>query len=421
MRTPSIVLSLASLSLIASCDPRDFNDLADSVWVHAATEPSDSPSKGFGAGLINVGGDELSYFIASKSPPTVFLAKFDAKGSRAPLIASELRGSAILPTAEAFPAQTVMASDPLGFGASEANVAVAAFDNGAPALYMLKGETGEAGTPIALTGSVAPSGIVFGNTGTREGVDLFAVAGTDLNLVANYQTGTSAESCSVGGTTRDILVADVDATEGNELLVVVDGEILVTTGEALASTIADTERTDCFTEAAPPLATITAPAGEADFGKLLRQGDFDGNGSPDLVVGAPADNAVYVFLNWTVAAPSTGTLIDVPSGATLFGAAIAIGDFGTDTDGRDELVISDPSRDVGAHPSAGSVFIYQADASGSFGSPIILHDATPEDKQDFGQSLTVVEASGSSILVVGADNEVFTYFRTPVDGDDDFR
>ncbi len=415
MRTRSIVFSIASLSLLASCDHRVFNDLEDQVWVQSDTKPSDSPSAGFGIGLVNAGGDSLQYFIASKSPPTVFMAKFDQNGSRSTIAPSEVQG--VLRTADSFATPTVMASDPSGFGGAEPNVAVAAIDSGSPALYMLRGDNGEA-TVIQLAGSEAPKGIAFGNSDASAEVDLFAVAGPDLNLVANYQAGSAPIDCNVGGATRDILVADVDAAAGSEVLITVDGEILVTTGTTLATAAADETQTDCFA-VTPATATITAPEGEASFGTLLRQGDFDGNGEADLVVSAPEENAVYVFLNWTVAAPSTGTLISAPSGATRFGSAIAIGDFGND--GRDDLVISDPDRDVEAKPSAGSVYIYAGEADGTFADPITLHDATPQDDQVFGQSLTVSEAFGGSRLVVGAKDEVFTYFQTPVPGDIDFR
>ncbi len=415
MRTRSIVFSLASLSLIASCDYRVFNDLEDQVWVSADSEPSDSPSAGYGIGLVNAGGDSLQYVVASESPPALFLVRFDDNGSRTELVTSNVQD--VLTNADRFPTPAVMAADASGFG-SAGNVAVGAINNGTPALYMLRGDTGEAQPAINLEGSDAPSGIAFGDTDASADVDLFAAAGEDINLVANYKSSTTAVACGVGGATGDVLIADVAATAGGEVLISVGGEILVTTGTTLATAAVDAAQSDCF-GVTPAVATIAAPDGEASFGTRLRQGDFDGNGVPDLVVGAPAENAVYVFLNWSVATPSTGTLIAAPSGAVSFGTSIAVGDFGGD--GRDDLVISDPGRDVGANPSAGSVYIYAGEAAGTFADPVTLHDATPQDNQVFGQSLTVSEAFGGPRLVVGAKNEVFTYFRTPVPGDSDFR
>lgn len=417
MRTRSIVFSLASLSLIASCDHRVFNDLEDQVWVNANSAPSDSPSAGYGVGLVNAGGDDLQYVVASESPPALFLVKFDENGSRNELVTSNVQD--VLTNADRFPTPAIMAVDATGFGsAGNVAVGVGAINDGTPSLYMLRGDTGEAQPTIALEGSAAPSGIAFGDTDASADIDLFAAAGEDINLVANYKSSTTAVACNVGGATGDVLIADVAATPGGEVLISVGGEILVTTGTTLATAAVDVAQTDCF-GVTPAVATIAAPGGEASFGKLLRQGDFDGNGVLDLVIGAPAENAVYVFLDWSVATPSTGTLIAAPSGATSFGTAIVVGDFGGD--GRDDLVISDPGRDVGANPSAGSVYIYTGEAAGTFADPVTLHDATPQDDQVFGQSLTVTEAFGGPRLVVGAKDEVFTYFRTPVPGDSDFR
>jgi hypothetical protein len=416
MRTRSTVLAFASLSLLASCDPRVFDDLEDQVWVRSDREPADSPSKGFGVGLVSAGGDTLQYFIASKSPPTVFMAKFDQAGERSPLITSEVQST--LTGAESLITSTVMTSDPEGFSGSEGNVAIATFDGTEPALYMLRGENGEATAPINLAGDKSPSGIAFGNTDASAAVDLLATAGQDLNLVADYQAGATVGSCNLGRAAGDVLVADVDPATGGEVLITVGGEVLVTTGSVLATGIADVAQTDCFGPT-PPAATITAPGDEASFGALLRQGDFDGDGNTDLVVAAPRENAVYVFFNWTVAAQTEGTKLATPSGAARFGTAMVVGDF--NADGTDELVVSDPALDIDVHASAGTVFIFEASSAGDFGEPIELHDISPEDNQDFGQSLAVCEAFGSSRLIVGAKNEVFTYFRTPVAGDDDFR
>jgi hypothetical protein len=65
--------------------------------------------------------------------------------------------------------------------------------------------------------------------------------------------------------------------------------------------------------------------------------------------------------------------------------------------------------------ACGKVMVYPLDsATGIAGpSPIeTLHDAQAEDGQTFGRSIAVVPFNGRSTLAVGADNEVFLYFRT---------
>ncbi len=414
MGTRNLVLSLASLSLLASCDPRVFDDLEDQAWVHSGKEPSSSPSAGYGVGLINTGGTDLQYFIASKSPPALFMAKFDETGTRSPLVESLIQG--VLTTADALPTPTVMASDPANVAGAAGNVAIAVLDSGSPSLYMISGENGEAKAPISLTGDAIPSGIAFGASDASAEADIAAVAGQNLNLVADYQSGATAATCGLGAAGGDVVMADVDLNAGEEVVIAAGGELHVTTGSALLA--AATALEDCFATTAAT-ATIAAPGSEASFGALLRKGDFDGDGAVDLVVAAPADDAVYVFANWNTQSPTAGVKIDTPSGAGSFGSAIAVGDFGGD--GRDDLVIGAPATDVGAHPSAGSVYLYEGQADGGFAAPIVLHDAKPEDDQVFGQAVTVSEAFGGARLVVGAKNEVFTYFRTPVSTDSDFR
>ena len=43
---------------------------------------------------------------------------------------------------------------------------------------------------------------------------------------------------------------------------------------------------------------------------------------------------------------------------------------------------------------------------------LTLSDAQPESKQAFGRAVAVVPFDTKPLIVVAADNEVFTYFRT---------
>jgi hypothetical protein len=284
---------------------------------------------------------------------------------------------------------------------------------------LLRGENGAATVPFHIVGAAPISGIAFGNTDASTATDLLALSGQSLSIVSDYQNQTSpdaAVSCSLMGTTAGLLIADVDAAEAAEVLLAVDGTIAVASASALAAAAAAEE--GCF-DTVPALATIDAPANEASFGTQILSGDFDGNGERDLVVSAPAQRAVYLFMNWNTTTPSEGILVSAPTGATEFGMSLAIGDF--DGDGRDELVIGDPAQRADGHARAGVVYLYTTSSSGELQTAIELHDAQPENDQRFGQSLTVSQAFGGENLVVGAKNEVFTYFRTPVAGDDDFR
>jgi hypothetical protein len=78
------------------------------------------------------------------------------------------------------------------------------------------------------------------------------------------------------------------------------------------------------------------------------------------------------------------------------------------------LAIGVPDRSVGG-VVAGEVELHELDtASGALdATPVaLLHDADPESGQLFGRSLTTMQFNGSPILVVGANAEVFAYYRT---------
>ncbi|MBL4635289.1 MAG: VCBS repeat-containing protein [Kofleriaceae bacterium] len=400
-----ILLSCTSLGLIASCDPRVFDDLSDSAWVHSAGKPSSTEFAGFSAGLIggSDGSGNLHYFVAAEKP-ALLLVTYTKSGSRS-------SQEVLLEGRDQLPVPTIMASDPSAFAATSGNVAVAVIANGTPALAMFRAENKEASSDFLLAGSTAATGIAFGVTDISAETDLLAAGGQDLNLVSDYKnkSGGAAESCSLGGATGGLILADLDVSAGAEYVVGVAGTVVVGQASSIAT------GSGCALLGAP----IMAPGGEASFGRTLTSGDFDGNGETDLVIAAPDENAVYVYMNWTVAVPTMGVKIANPAGSKAFGANVAVGDF--NDDGQDELVISDHARDAGGATGAGTVFIYGADNSGQFAAPIELYDASPEGDQAFGKSLTVAKAFGGVSLVVGAKNEVFTYFRTPVSGDGDSR
>jgi hypothetical protein len=78
------------------------------------------------------------------------------------------------------------------------------------------------------------------------------------------------------------------------------------------------------------------------------------------------------------------------------------------------LAIGVPDRSVGGVVT-GEVELHELDtASGALdATPVaLLHDADPESGQLFGRSLTTMQFNGSPILVVGANAEVFAYYRT---------
>ncbi len=146
-----------------------------------------------------------------------------------------------------------------------------------------------------------------------------------------------------------------------------------------------------------PIARVSE-AGD-QFGAALTTGDFDGDKIEDLAVGAPGrdgSGAVFIFFGLPdggfepVPQPLTQSDAgEMNEAGDEFGAALATGDF--DNDGTDELVVGAPGKAV----DTGAVFIFSR-AAGVFtlaDSLLTKADAAAGDR--FGASLESAHFNGS--------------------------
>jgi hypothetical protein len=143
-----------------------------------------------------------------------------------------------------------------------------------------------------------------------------------------------------------------------------------------------------------------------EFGASLAVGDFNGDSHPDLAIGEPTGGGFV----WVRYSSSTGLPTNIFSGTdngdqlwdlrTLgtnsssddrFGAALAAGDF--NGDGKFDLAVGVPLRDVGGFKDAGEVRVIYGSASTGLGTsvrtPQIIHGLTSiQLGANFGASLT---------------------------------
>ena len=394
-------LAVAAAALAAGCNPGDFSDLADQTWVHPTEAPDNLNSDDYGAAVAFAGtsGSGASIAVAARAPAGIVLLDYDGGGSldrRFRILSDEVPGVLSLPERPA------VATDPDAFSDSAGNVAVAATDGSVPFAVLFTASSFEFPEAIAFGDSGgAPAALAFGRTdaGNAGDTDLVALVGDQLWLAQDYAGGAAPVACTVSGA-RNLVIADVAAGDGAEiLLTTANGAALVRGSDVAAATCAPTE--------------VEIGDGESDFGIALAVGDFDGSGEEDVAIGAPAGNAVYVIENGDVGSP---LLIDGPGGSSAFGEALAAGDF--DGDGTDELVVGDSG--FSAEVSGGGAAHILG--GGSLDTLATLFDADPEEDQRFGRSVAVARWSGDDdILVIGASEEVFTYFRQPISGDQDVR
>ncbi len=195
--------------------------------------------------------------------------------------------------------------------------------------------------------------------GTAEDADAFG-----SSLAAGDFNGDGRTDLAIGAVGEDVGAA----TDAGSVTV------LLGTASGLSGTGAQE-----FTEGAAGLPG-TAESGD-QFGFSLGAGDVNGDGKADVVVGAPGETvgsnansgAIFLLRGGTAGLSTTDSqVIDESSaivpgdaGTSKFGYSVAVGD--QDADGRAEVVVGAPNKNVGGQDQAGAVTVLPGSASGLVG------------------------------------------------------
>lgn len=156
---------------------------------------------------------------------------------------------------------------------------------------------------------------------------------------------------------------------------------------------------------------------DAYYGATVASGDFNGDGYPDLAVGAPRfDHNGSVTdsgrMEIRLGGPNglAPSILFGTSGSVAqmeYGKAIVFGDF--NGDGKDELVVGAPGFDTGGEDQAGRIYVYEDGVGGS-----VQFDQNTGSIQDSAEPF---DHFGAALAVGDFDNDTFDDLAIGVPGE----
>ncbi len=417
----AVVAALAPVLLAgqASCGRSAFDQRESQAWSHSAGPPDGISSAAYGVATTTVDREQpgATLVVAGSDPSSLSTLSFDVGG--------ELEQHGV--DADRFPAAPVIAGalDPVAGGKG-----VFAVADGSGGIRFYDARTGDVGPELRVaigrdacaTAGELGGALLFALADPDDDIepDLVALAGAELAVFRDLDLEAIAVDpvctrCALAGEAVSLGSGTVDDDDGEDIAV------LGAAGDGIAvfaaAQVSARDGQDC----GAPLVALAPPQPGDRFAPPLAVGDIEDNESPEMAVASADHRALFVFHDVALAAGAPSVIqVPAPADSAAFGAAIAFGDF--DGDEVEELAVGDPDASPEGVAGAGQVTIYRYDGD-ELKPAATLYDSEPEEGQHFGRSLVVAEfgiggAEYRDLLVVGAEGEVFTYFRITADTDD---
>jgi hypothetical protein len=388
-----------------------FDDLKSETWVYKVDRDEEKTQGAFGYAVAAFPSTTGAKIVTSSGPPPSGLAvlTFDATGELTEFVGFDAEAPGIPSTvtplvSEAFP-ESIAVIDGANFA-----LGIPSCSPGKDCGTMGTKLITRHGSGLTTGGSVLASGPASAN-GNDTGKWLRAGrvnAGTDTDLVAvgvnaivvvlEAGTGTpTTVTCEPGKEARGLAVGDIDGDGIDEIIVAYDaGDV-----QLFAYRLSDIQAASCG--GGTSVNSLPWPD-DAEIGVTI--GDLNGTGRPEVVAG----NVIFIDFDPTLA--NAKVTLAPPTGAADFGAKSVIANF--DTAAGNELVIADPRAVIEGEGGAGRVHIFKL--NGTTANEIAtLWEPKPTEDLRFGRDLAVapfVTPSGTTnLLVVGAKDQVYVYFK----------
>jgi len=430
MRTPELLpaLVLVGVASAGACKWTEFDTLRDDAWVKATTKPDGSKSTNWGIAIIrgkatSASGGTLAVFGSATSRLNEF--QFQPDGEVKNLDEQNLGDIGIGNLSN----EPIVLADPskddfalITQGSAQQVVVAAGVDsqlfqkiiNGAgtvdAAAYVIAPELDSDAARSTTRPAQPPQPLIAsGDTLFGTFFDQMNFQQTSCQIVID---GAPVQIRGIAGIRPDPTFATDDVavwTDGGDL-VVLDGHVFnggrsgVPAGTLLCpGGGAPNGVLDPAAIIGTPVATGFTP-GVGTLTQILPFGDHFA-----ILQGHDQQTSFLALWDFTAAPGTAGALVGSPLSEPGI-RSIALFDDGTAT----FVVAGFPSAIIDG-VTAGKALIYQVDTATGIDAAQIdtLNDAQPDDGQQFGRSVAVMEFNGEPIINVAGNNEVYTYFRTP--------
>jgi hypothetical protein len=388
-----------------ACDWREFDTIADDTWVTTTAAPTGVDSNDFALGLAEANNEAATpaetkqLAVISRSRLTLAFFAYDADGNLSNRQTISLDANSGGPF-DALPPSPIYASDP-----TSGRVAIA--NNGKVAIADPSRSNLEVAT---LPSSSKSAGLTFFSLDT---VTYIAAASESGIAVINAAMPTTVISCSqVAGTPtvdvigRVVALGTVRTTDAEGLVVWYENKAMPATVRVAAFGV-EISSACTLTRFGDASAEVSVPV-RPDYPLIEGARIVTIPGSEAVAISDPLKGVVSIY---KPASPSTITSFMAPDIA-----ALTAGTIGADT----YLFSGSPNQDIEGTSNAGRVQVTKLTGIAAAAAPsLTLYDASPDTEQRFGRSIAVIPFGDatSPIVVVGADDEMFSYFRTELYGE----